>query len=457
MAVTDHHAVIEPHPEQEDNISNIHAVCYVRCHVWSTMTSTAASSVTPQAVRAASAATYAAFIGSGVAFASWASRIPQVRDRLDLDPAALGLLLLAVAAGSLLALPLSGLVVTWIGSARVVTVMAVLHGVGLTTTAVGSLAGVLPVAVGLFLVGFSHGAWDVAMNVLGTVVERHLRRSIMSRFHAGFSLGAVAGALLGAAMVALHVPVAVHLTAVAVLVAAVVVWRAQRFVADHEPTEPDWSEQVPTAGALTAWREPRTLLTGVFVLAFAFAEGVGNDWISVAAIDGHKVPDALGTLAFASFLVAMTTGRWFGPAILDRYGRTAVVRLLALIGIVGVVLFVFAPTFAFAFAGCLLWGFGVSLGFPVGMSAGGDDPRRAAARVSVIASIGYCASLAGPPTIGVIGHHSSVLRALIVVAVLLGVAALIAGTVRARIPAETKPLTRSGESMHAPPVARTCL
>ena len=388
-----------------------------------------------QTVRAASTATYAAFIGSGFAFASWVSRIPQVRDRLDLDPAALGLLLLAVAAGSLLALPLSGLVVTRIGSARVVTVMAVLHGVGLTTAAVGSLAGVLPVAVGLFLIGFSHGAWDVAMNVQGTVVERLLRRSIMSRFHAGFSLGTVAGALLGAAMVALHVPVAGHLTAVAVLIAVSVGWQAQRFVAGHEPAGPENSEQVPAVGALTAWREPRTLLIGVFVLAFAFAEGVGNDWISVAAIDGYHVPDALGTLAFASFLVAMTTGRWFGPAILDRYGRTAVVRLLALIGIAGVVLFVFAPTFPYAFAGCLLWGLGVSLGFPVGMSAGGDDPRRAAARVSVIASIGYCASLAGPTTIGVLGNHFTVLRALIVVAALLGVAVLVAGTVRARTPA----------------------
>jgi fucose permease len=398
---------------------------------WNPSTSTAAISVTPHSIRAASAATYAAFIGSGFAFASWASRIPQVRDRLDLDPAALGLLLLAVAAGSLLALPLSGLVVTRIGSARVVTVMAILFGVGLSTVAVGSFAGVMPVAVGLFLLGFANGAWDVAMNVQGTVVERHLRRSVMSRFHAGFSLGTVAGALLGAAMVALYVPVAVHLAAVAVLIPVGVVWQAQRFVSDQAPTGPDRSEQVPSAAALTAWREPRTLLIGVFVFAFAFAEGVGNSWISVAAIDGYHVPDALGTLAFAGFLIAMTTGRWFGPALLDHYGRTTVVRLLALIGIAGVVLFVFAPGFGYAFAGCILWGLGASLGFPVGMSAGGDDPRRAAARVSVIASIGYCSSLAAPPTIGVLGNHLTALRALIIVAALLGLAVLVAGAVRA--------------------------
>ncbi|MFC4144745.1 MFS transporter [Micromonospora mangrovi] len=411
------------------------------------MTSTTATPVTPTARRAATTATYAAFIGAGFAFASWASRIPQVRARLDLDPAALGLVLLAISAGSLLALPLSGPVVTRIGSSRTVIAMAVLLGVGLTTAALGSLAGVVPVVVGLFVLGFANGAWDVGMNVQGTVVERHLGRSIMSRFHAGFSLGTVAGALLGAAMVALHVSVAVHLTAAAVLVVAGVVWQARRFLADNDETEPDEAREVPRISALTAWREPRTLLIGVFVLAFAFTEGVGNDWISVAAIDGHHLPAALGTLAFAAFLTAMTIGRWFGPALLGRYGRTTVVRILALIGIAGVALFVFAPTPIYTFAGTLLWGLGASLGFPVGMSAGGDDPRRAAARVSVIASIGYCAFLAGPPTIGFLGDHLTVLRALIVVAALLGVATLIADTVRplpATHPRSSKPPRAAG-------------
>jgi len=381
-------------------------------------------------VKAATTATYAAFIGSGFAFASWASRIPQVRDSLGLDAGALGLVLLAIAAGSLLALPLSGPVVTRIGSSRTVMAMAVLLGVGLTIAALGSLAGVFPVVLGLFLLGFANGAWDVAMNVQGTVVERRLGRSIMSRFHAGFSLGTVAGALVGAAMVALHVPVAAHLTGVAIVVVFGVLWHARRFIPDQDEPESVAAQNSGKNSALAAWREPRTLLIGVFVLAFAFAEGVGNDWISVAAIDGHHVSPALGTLAFAAFLTAMTTGRWFGPGLLDRYGRTPVVRALALIGIAGVTLFVFGPSPAYAYAGALLWGLGASLGFPVGMSAGGDDPRQAAGRVSVIASIGYCAFLAGPPTIGFLGDHLTVLRAVIVVAAVLTVAALIAGSVR---------------------------
>ncbi|GIG00429.1 MFS transporter [Catellatospora citrea] len=417
-------------------------------------TVTPVTPVTPIAVRSATKATYVAFIGSGFAFASWASRIPQVRDHLALDPATLGLVLLALAAGSLLALPISGSVVTRIGSSRTVMAMAVLLGVGLVTAGLGSLSGVVPVVIGLVLLGFAHGAWDVGMNVQGTVVERHLGRSIMSRFHAGFSLGTVAGALLGAAAIALNVPVAAHLTVVALLVVASVVRQARRFIADQDQPAPGEDTGAPRVSALTAWREPRTLLIGVFVLAFSFAEGVGNDWISIAAIDGHHVSAVLGTLAFAGFLTAMTIGRWFGPGLLDRYGRTAVVRVLAAIGIAGVALFVFGPSLAYAYAGTLLWGLGASLGFPVGMSAGGDDPRRAAARVSVIASIGYCAFLGGPPTIGLLGDHFTVLRALTVVAVLLGLAALIADAVHpapAAHSASTTGINRAHDSRAASP------
>ena len=391
-----------------------------------TSTSTSASpDVTDRALRAATGATYAAFLGSGFAFASWASRIPQIRDGLHLKPSTLGLVLLAIAAGSLLALPLSGVVITRVGSRRTVRAMAALLGAALSVVAVGSLLGVAPVVGGLFLLGFANGAWDVAMNIQGAAVERHLGRSIMSRFHAGYSLGTVAGALVGAVMVALSVPVTAHLLAVAVLVIVVVPRAAQRFL-------PDTAEAATgkPGRALAAWAEPRTLVIGLFVLAFAFAEGAGNDWISVAVIDGYHLPAAVGSLAFASFLTAMTLGRWFGPALLDRHGRVPVVRLLALIGIAGLLLFVFSPTTPLAFVGVLLWGVGVSLGFPIGMSAGADEPTRAAGRVSVIASIGYCAFLAGPPLIGLLGDHVGVLRALTTVAVLLALAVLLAGTVR---------------------------
>jgi MFS family permease len=177
------------------------------------------------------------------------------------------------------------------------------------------------------------------------------------------------------------------------------------------------------------------------VLAFAFAEGTANDWLGLALIDGYGTPPVVGTLGLAAFLAAMTAARWFGPALLDRYGRVPVVRGLAVVNLVGLLLFVFGGVSPVAFAGALLWGVGVSLGFPVGMSAGADDPARAPARVSVIASIGYCAFLAGPPLIGFLGQHVGVLRALIAVAVLLAVAVSLAGALRP-LPAEGRPTLR---------------
>jgi MFS family permease len=379
-------------------------------------------------IRAGVRGTYLAFIGSGFAFASWASRIPQVRDSLHLSPARLGLVLFAIAVGSLIALPVSGPVVARLGSRRTVATMALLLAAGLATVAVGYLGGLVPVVVGLFVLGFANGAWDVAMNVQGALVERHHGRSIMARFHAGYSVGAVAGALLGALMVAVHAPVTAHLLLVAVGTGLVVCWGSQAFVDDGAGIE-QHRDETGGRSALAAWREPRTVLIGVFVLAFAFAEGTGNDWISIATIDGYRTSAAIGTIAFALFLCAMTVGRWFGPGLLDRYGRVPVVRLLAALAIAGTLLFVFAPATPIAFIGALLWGLGTSLGFPVGMSAGADEPRQAAGRVSVIASVGYCAFLGGPPTVGFLGDHLSVLRALTAVAVLVAVAALLSGVV----------------------------
>ena len=177
---------------------------------------------TDSALRGATRATYLVFGAAGFAFASWAARIPQVRDRLDLDSSALGLVLLALAAGSVVSLPLSGSLIERFGSRRVVATMAVVLAAAMVGVALGYLVGVGPVVVALFVFGFANGAWDVGMNVQGAAVERGLGRSIMSRFHAGWSLGTVGGALVGAAMVALGVCVTAHLIGAAIAVALAV-------------------------------------------------------------------------------------------------------------------------------------------------------------------------------------------------------------------------------------------
>jgi MFS family permease len=382
---------------------------------------------------AATRATYVAFIGCGFALASWASRIPQVRDRLHLNSADLGLVLLTIAVGSITALLLAGIIVSRFHSRRTVTAMAALQGAALVAVALGYLVGVGPVVVGLFVFGFSSAAWDVAMNVQGAAVERRLGRAIMPRFHAGYSIGTVIGALGGAAVVAVHVPVTAHLLAVGVIEAVAVPVAVRSFIPDIDHSEAAHAATDAggkTASVLRRWREPRTLLVGIVVMAFAFAEGAGIDWISLSFIDGYHQAAVLGTLGFAAFLTSMTIGRWFADHLLARYGRVTVIRGQTVLAIVGVLLFVFSPATPLAFAGVLLWGVGASLGFPVGMSAAADDAAAAAGRVSVVASIGYCAFLGGPPLIGYLGENLTVLRALVAVAVVLGLATLATGALR---------------------------
>ena len=129
----------------------------------------------------------------------------------------------------------------------------------------------VPVVIALVVTGSAMASWDVAMNVQGALVEQRIGRAIMSRFHAGFSFGTVGGALVGVAMVALGVPVSVHLAVVGVAVALSVPFAVRAFI----PTARRHEADAPSYG-FRAWKEPRTLLVGVFVLAFAFAEGRGQ-------------------------------------------------------------------------------------------------------------------------------------------------------------------------------------
>jgi MFS family permease len=383
-------------------------------------------------VRSARNAVYVVFIAAGFAFGSWAARIPQVRSQLRVSPGVLGLILLSVAIGSTIAMPLSGLVITRIGERRAVLVMSLISAAGLATVAVGYQHGIPLVVAGLFLFGFGTGNWDVAMNVQAAAVEQTLGRSIMTRFHAGWSIGTVAGAGLGAIMVAAGVPVTAHLLAVAAAV-AIAVPAATRHFLPHAAADP--ADTAVRRSPLRAWTEPRTLLIGLFVLCMAFTEGTGNDWLSLGVITGYHATPVLGTLTLATFLAAMTTGRWFGPRFIDRFGRVGMLRAGAATALAGLLLIIFGRFLPVALAGAVLLGLGTSLGFPVGLSAAADNPRYAAGRVSTASSIGYVAFLAGPPCIGFLGDHVGVLRALSLAGLLLVVAFLVCPV--------TAPLTRA--------------
>ena len=390
-----------------------------------------------RAVRRAGVAVFVVFLLSGVDFASWASRLPAVRDSLGLDPAQVGLLLLVGAIGSLVSLPLSGVVVDRIGARRTVTSFAVLCAIGLLTASLGSALGTIALVIaGLVLFGVGTGVWDAAMNLAGVAVEQRLGRSIMPRFHAGFSVGTMIGAGIGAVAAALHASVLAHLSIVIVASTAAVVWAVRAFLPGPRPHGAAMPAPVddadgaaaaagaggaapvaPRPGAFAGWLEARTLMIGLIVFAAALTEGSANDWVSLSVVDGFGTTHAGGALAFGLFVTAMTAMRLLGTALLDRYGRIPVLRLAAGLAVVGLLLFGLVPSMPIALVGVALWGVGAALGFPVGMSAASDDPARAAARVSVVSTIGYSAFLAGPPLLGLLANQVGYRHALLVIVI----------------------------------------
>ncbi|MDT0166708.1 MFS transporter [Actinotalea sp. AC32] len=378
----------------------------------------AAAEAEARLVRRAIVAVLVVFFVTGFNFASWAARLPAVRDALELSPDRLGLLLLVGSLGSVTALPLSGMVVQRLGARRTVVGFALLHVGGLVVAATAVLLGSVPLAgVGLVLFGVGMGVGDAAMNLEGAAVEQRLGRAIMPRFHAGFSFGTMAGAAAGALAAWLDAPVIAHLAVALSLstVALLVATRAFLPEGTHD------AHEEPTADGPTrrfnAWLEPRTLLVGLVVLAAALTEGAANDWVSLAVVDGFGANDAVGALGFAVFVTAMTGMRLLGTPLLDRFGRVAVLRASAALSLVGLLVFGLVPWLPLALVGVVAWGLGAALGFPVGMSAASDDPRRAAPRLAVVATIGYTAFLAGPPLLGLLAEHVGYRHALLAVGV----------------------------------------
>ena len=380
-------------------------------------------------------AVVAVFAANGVVFAAFLSRTPALRDDLGLSTAELGLLLLCLSGGAVVGLPLSGPIVQRVQPTRAVAGGAVTVALGLAALAAALYAGsVPPAAVGLAVTGLGMGVWDVAMNVEGAAVERRLERSLLPRLHAAFSLGTVAGALLGAAAAAAGIALSAQVLVVGLAAPLVAVFAARAFLPGQVQVRADEHE----ARSIVAWREPRTLLVGLLVLAFAFTEGTANDWIAVALVDGYGTSESVGALAFGVFVTAMTLGRLFGGQAVDRVGRVVVLRVTAALALAGLLLVVLGDAPAVALAGAALWGLGASLGFPLGISAAADDPARSAARVSVVTTIGYTAFLAGPPLIGLLAERSGILDALVVTLGALVLGLVLAGAARPLTPGRAR-------------------
>ena len=360
-------------------------------------------------------AIFTIFFVVGLGFASWASRLPAVKQALDTDDFGIGILLLVMGAASIVGLSLANLIVARWGARR------------------GMVATISCFSAGLILVGLGMSATDVMMNVEAAAVEQSFGRTLMPLFHAFFSFGTVAGAGAGIAMAAWQVGVQWHLglAGILALVAGIVAlgFVPQRDeVLDGDAPTPTRRERFAELAAV--WKTPRTYAIGVIMLGMAFAEGSANDWLTIAMVDGHGETEAFGAVALTVFSVAMTVFRVIGGPLVDRFGRVWTLRILAVTAGVGLVVFILAPSLPIALVGVALWGAGASLGFPLGMSAAADDPKRAAASVSAAATIGYLAFLCGPPVLGWISHQIGILPTLWIIVALIAMSGFASGAAK---------------------------
>lgn len=368
-------------------------------------------------------AVFAIFFASGLSIATWAARVPAIKAALGIDNVQVGLLLLGSGIGSLIGLSAASVIIARLGTRIGMPITMTIFAAGLVVIGIGTDAvhSYTVVFAGLFLFGFGNGATDVMMNVEGAAIENHTGKTLLPMFHGFFSLGTVAGAGLGAAAIGLSLSVSAHAAVMAgliVLIAAGALFNVPRseVEAPVAAEKRSWRERLSVA--LHAWKEPRTYGIGLVMLGMSFAEGGANDWLALAMVDDHGATQATGAIGLAVFSTSMTVVRLFGGPLVDRFGRVLVLRCLALSATAGMLLFILAPSIPLVFVGAVLWGAGVSLGFPLGMSAAADDPAKAAARVSAVATIGYVAFLCGPPLLGFISEHIGLLNTIYILVVL---------------------------------------
>jgi predicted MFS family arabinose efflux permease len=375
-------------------------------------------------------ALFALFMVPGLALSSWTTRSPAVRDAIEASTAQMGLILLGLSIGSMIGIASSGPLVSRFGTRTVIALGTTLVITSLPVITVTTSSGHGPgVAIGLGVFGLGMGASEVAINIDGSAIEEALDTTILPTIHGYFSLGALLGATAGIAATAMDFPVIWHLllvSGVGLILLATAIGSLPGSVGRRNPSSE--AATLP-AGDRRLWRDPRLLLIGVIVLVMAFAEGAGNDWLPLIMIDGHGTDEMTGSLVYALFALSMAVGRFAGGALVDRVGSGRLLTWSAIVGSLGLAALIFGDSPALAAVAVLLWGVGISLGFPLALSAAGRSGPDSAARVSLASTVGYLAFLVGPPTLGILGEEIGLRYAMIAVLVPLAVVGVLASKI----------------------------
>ena len=350
------------------------------------------------------------FLVHGLIFSTWVSRIPAVQDKLALRPSELGLALLGVAAGSMISMPLSGILMARCGTGIVAAASSLMFCLALGLPALAGSA--LPLGLALGVLGLAAGAMDVSMNAQGVAVEELYGRSLMASFHALFSIGGMAGSAIGGVIAGQGIGPRLHLAIAGGFCFALVAAAIPSLV-PHD--------RHGAAGQHLRFRiTSRLLALALIAFCFFLSEGAIADWSGLYLRQNTGAGPAMAALGYAVFSAVMALGRVTGDRLINRFGRAALVRAGSLTAVAGLGAALLIGTAPAALAGFGLMGAGCSIIVPIVFAAAGrmrDLPPGAA--LTAVTSFGYLGLFAGPPSIGLLAEVTGLRVALAGVVCLL--------------------------------------
>lgn len=368
------------------------------------------------------------FFLQALPYGSWLPRIPEIQERLGLDHAMLAVGLIGFPVGTLLMLPFAGRLATRFGSRVIIMAGFVIFLVGISLP--GWAVSLPTLFLALMVAGTSMSLLELGLNVAADEIEKQSPKLIMSTCHGFWSLGVMAGSLIAAGFIALQVHAGPAQTLFAALLLPVCLLAAYRLPLPSAAPAEESGEP-----AQKGFRLPHPVLIGicVFVVGIALTEGAAADWSAVFLRDIHAVPIALAGLGYTLFALMVTVGRFLGDRLKHRFGAVVAGRTSAAIGVVGCLLVVFSSGFEVALIGFAALGFGVSIGFPLAVTAAAEAPGISPARnMAVLTFAALSGFLAGPPVIGFISHATDLRIGLAILAPALVASAILAVLLRSR-------------------------
>jgi hypothetical protein len=367
------------------------------------------------------------FLVTGVVFATWSARVPAIKQALQLSEGGLGVAFMGLNAGAVVGLQLGGVLVPRTGSRAALRVALPAYVAALVGPAVAGDLATLTVA--LFAIAAANSVVDVAMNAHGVAVEHGLGRPVMSGFHAMYSLGGTVGAVLGALAAAAGLGRTPHFLAVTGAGVALAVLATRLLLPSRADAVPAAGARRPAAAVLAdlvgGW-SGRVLALGALGFCLLLAEGSAFDWAAVYLRDGVGATPGTAAAGVAAFAAAMTIGRLAGDRVAARLGPVVAFRSGALLAGTGFGASLLVGTPAAGLAGVGLLGAGLSLTFPLAISAAGRLGGSAATAVARVSTLGYLGAFVGPGLIGALAGPFGLPAALALPAVLVAGTALAA-------------------------------